>query len=255
MLSRGRPAAAARPEDLSACRCCRRPTPRRRPAIRTRSAARSRRKVNFDADLSEVALLRGLVAVRPARHLPPQGAAGGDQGDPGRREAARPARRQRAARRSASKLACDAAGRAPKQVAGQGAARRLQGEEGRRRRDCAARRRSRRSGAQGQGQLRHGDRARQRGSARWPARAETASAPRSRSVAAWSIGAALVRRAFLSSSCSCRSRRVFYVAFAERRTAASRLGHFATSCQISLMRESFWNTLYVAGHVGRARHR
>jgi hypothetical protein len=32
--------------------------------------------VNFDSDLSEVALLRGALALRPARHLPPQGAAG-----------------------------------------------------------------------------------------------------------------------------------------------------------------------------------
>ena len=65
-------------------------------------------KVNFDSDLSESRYYVVLVAVRPGHHLPPQGAAGGDQGDPGRREA--PRRPRQPAARGSEEARLDAAG-------------------------------------------------------------------------------------------------------------------------------------------------
>ena len=61
-------------------------------------------KVKFDADVSESALRTAQLAVRPAGHLPPQGAQRRLEGDPRRREEARRGRQRRreaTARRSA----------------------------------------------------------------------------------------------------------------------------------------------------------
>ena len=70
-----RASSAARSEESAACRCCRRSTPRRPPAIRIRSAGSIQAKVNFDTDLSESRYYVVVVAVRPDDHVPAQGAA------------------------------------------------------------------------------------------------------------------------------------------------------------------------------------
>ena len=102
-------------------------------------------KVNFDSDLSESRYYVVLVALRPGHHLPPQGA---------RRRRPRRSRTPRSASAAAPSAQLEEAKKlawtppvSAEQAQGQGAARRLQGEEGRRRRAAAGRPRSRRSGA------------------------------------------------------------------------------------------------------------
>ena len=140
---RGRPAAAARPEDLAPAGAA----GDLRQGARGLSESVQRHdpgQGQFRLRPVRVALLRGLVAVRPGHHLPPQGAAGGDQGDPGRREAARRPRQPAARGSEEARLDAAAERRA-------GARTRSCSPSSRRRRAttprCARRPRSRRSGA------------------------------------------------------------------------------------------------------------
>ena len=207
-------------------------------------------KVNFDSNLSESRYYVVVVAVRPADHLPPQGARGGDEGDP-RRARSASARRTSPQLDEARRLVLTPAGR---REAGRrhGAARRCSGGQEGRRRVEGRRRRSRRSG-----------RRRPRPTTR--GRVELASA---REVTASATAARVRRRRRRRrAGCSrCRSRRSSSSSSSgpsrrcsTRRSptarAASRSRTSRAFLSISLMRESFVNSLVVARADGRASRR
>ena len=220
---RGRAAAAPRSEDLAAAGA----------AGHVREGARGlsesvRRHDPGQGELRlrpvRVALLRGLLALRPGHHLPPQGAAGGDQGDPGCGEA--PRRTLEPAARGSEEARVDGRPSTPQQAQDKELLATFKAKKGD---DAAIRRKT---------QVEE----------EWSSKAKAnyARAAELASRGEMIVAIALAIAAFLVAFLVVPVASVVYTAFSSG-AGGFTFGHFVSFFQISLMRESFWNSLYVAG--------